>query len=419
MVMAKEGKRSSALDEVIKELYLCNKCGFCQTACKVYKTDLNESFSARGRVQLIKGVAEGRLPVDEGFRDAVNSCLLCQECAVACPSGVKPHELVVAARRYMQQTEGLPLDKKIILGTLADPFRRKLAFSTARFLRNNVSNRIEGFNELKGIDVRGMPIDKIGFIDQVPELNKAPASQGRVGFFVGCFINHSLAKTGHAIVKVLNKNAIDVVVPKKQLCCGTPQNAYGDFELAKKNARKNIRLFKDLDAVITGCGSCGAMLKKEYLHLFADEPDFLPEVEAFAQKIFDFSAYVLHEIKLDPDKFKVFNHKVTYHDGCHLARGLKITKEPRKVLKSIPRIEYVELREADRCCGAAGLFQSYFYEIAKDISRQKVQNIENTGADIVVTGCPACVHRIQGSLRLAGKEQKVVHLADLLADAHQ
>jgi len=417
--MAKGDKKSSSLDKVIEGLFLCNKCGFCQTACKVYKSDLNEAYSARGRVQLIKGVAEGKLPVDEGFKDAVNSCLLCQECTVACPSGVKPHELVLAARRYLQQTEGLPLDKRLILGTLADPFRRKLAFNVARILRDKVTNKITGFDDLKGIDVRGMPIDKTSFIDQTPEINDVPEAKATVGFFVGCFVNHSLAHTGHSIVKVLNKNDIAVVVPKKQVCCGTPLHAYGDFEQARKNAKKNIDLFKKFDAVITGCGSCGAMLKKEYLHLFADESDYLPEVEAFARKIYDFSEYIIHKIDLDVKRLKGFSHKVTYHDGCHMARGLKITQEPRTILKSIPRVDYVELREADRCCGSAGLFQGSFHEIAKDISRQKVQNIDDTAADIVVTGCPACVHRIQGSLRLAGKEQKVLHLADLLADSYR
>ncbi len=416
--MAKGGKKSSSLDEVLDGLYRCNKCGFCQTACKVYKSDLNESYAARGRVQLIRGVAEGKIQVDEGFKNAINSCLLCQECAVACPSGVKPHELVLAARRYLKQTEGLPIDKKLILGTLGNPFRRKLAFSTARILREKVANRIGGFDDFKGIDIKGMPIDKTSFIDQVPEISSVQGAKEKVGFFVGCFINHSLSRTGHSIVKVLNANDIDVVVPKKQVCCGTPQNAYGDFESAKKNARKNIEIYEEFDAVITGCSSCGAMLKNEYSHLFADEPDYLPEVEAFGRKVFDFSEYITKKIDLDTRIYKVFNHKVTYHDGCHMSRGLKITKEPRKILKSIPRIEYVELREADRCCGAAGLFQSYFYEIAKDISRQKVKNIEDTGAEIVVTGCPACVHRIQGSLRLAGRDQKVVHLADLLADVY-
>lgn len=417
--MAKDNRRDSVLDGVIEGLYRCNKCGFCQPSCKVYKTDLNESYSARGRVQLIKGVAEGKLPVDDGFRDAINSCLLCQECSVACPSGVKPHELVLAARRYLQQTEGLPLDKKLILGTLANPFRRKIAFGAARFLKEQVAGRIDGLEDYKGIDVKGLPIDKVSFLDQAREVNAVAQPKGRVGLFVGCFVNHSLAKTGHAIVKVLNANGIEVIVPKAQLCCGTPQNAYGELEMAKRNARRNIALFKGFDAVVTGCSSCGSMMRKEYLQLFADEPDFLPEVEAFAARVFEFSEYVARHVALDDRRFKIFNRRVTYHDGCHMSRGLNVRKPPRDLLRRIPRVDYVELREADRCCGAAGLFQSYFYEIAKEISRQKVKNIAATGADVVVTSCPACVHRIQGSLRLAGQEQEVMHLADLLAATYE
>ncbi len=412
--------KKTFLTDFEEALYKCNKCGFCQTSCKVYKTHLNEAYAPRGRNRLIKSVQNGTLSdEDPEFLDAINSCLLCQECSVTCPSGVKPHELVLAARRYLAIEKGLPISKRIALNVLANPNKRKMAFKAARAVCGSIISKIEGFDGFRGIDVKGMPISGVSFLDQATEVNTVPDAKKRLGFYVGCFINHTLPGTGHSIVKVLNKGKFNVIIPKDQVCCGTPQHAYGDYETAKKNARKTIKQFAEFDAVITGCASCGAMLKKEYVHLFSDEPDFLDEVQKFSSKVFDFSEFVVANMDLEYAGLKAIHKKVTYHDGCHMSRGQGVREQPRKILKSIPRLQYVEMKEADRCCGAAGLFQGYFHEFAENISRQKVNNIDDTAAETVITGCPACLHRIQGSLRLAGKKQKVVHIADLLAQAFE
>lgn len=407
------------LADVYEMLNRCNKCGFCHAACKSYKTNLGEPMVARGRVQLIKAVADGILEADEDYEAALNSCLLCGECAIACPSGVKPNELVLAARRDLKTRKGITgFAKSQALKTLASPRRLRLAFKSLKTFRSLVLDKLDGLDSFRGIDIKGMPVNQKPFLEQPLPAAANPEAPKRVAFFTGCMINHTLGQTGHSVVAVLGKTGCDVAVPREQVCCGLPQYAYGDFETAKRLAKTNIELFagQNADAIIVACATCGSMLKEEYRKLFKDEPAYLPKVEEFIGKVREFSQYLAAERKADDDWFKpVIPVKVTYHDPCHMVRYQKVTQPPRNLLKSIPRLQFVEMKEADRCCGAAGLVQAFFPDESNEITRQKIDNIENSGADIVVTTCPACIHRIQGALNLAGRRQKVVHLADLLA----
>lgn len=411
------------LNDVYEMLNTCNKCGFCLTACKTYKNDLREHLSPRGRIQLIKKLADGVIEPNKEYEDAINSCLLCGECAVACPSGVKGNELVMAARRDLKLRKGIkPFAKSFALKTLASPSRLEHGFNFFKGIGKGIINRIDGLDYFRGVDIRNMPVAQKPFLDQVPEHITVANPNKKVAFFVGCFLNHSLDGTAHSVVKVLTKNNCDVIVPKDQVCCGLPQYAYGDFETAKENARKTIETFlsKNTDAVLTACASCGSMLKDDYLKLFADEPNYLPRVKEFCNKVFEFSQFVQSEIELDKSQLKSHTAvKVTYHDPCHMVRHLKVTEQPRKVLKSIPRLDFIEMNEANRCCGASGLVQAFYHELSTDITRQKTQNIVDSGAEVVATSCPACMLRIQGGLNFAGKKQKVVHVADLLAKAYE
>lgn len=409
------------LADLYEMLNRCNKCGFCHAACKSYKSNLGETMVARGRVQLIKAVVDGSLEPDEYYEAAINSCLLCGECAIACPSGVKANELVLAARRDLKKRKGISgLAKSQALKTLASPRRLGMAFKSLKTFRSLVLDKIDGLDSFRGIDIKGMPVNEKPFLQEIPEVTGIANAQRRVAFFTGCMINHTLGQTGHSVVTVLNKAGCEVVVPRAQVCCGLPQYAYGDFETAKRLAKTNIDLFTDkkVAAIITACATCGSMIKEEYRKLFEDEPAYLPKVEEFIGKVREFSQFLVGDHNEYGSLFKpVIPVKVTYHDPCHMVRYQKVTQPPRALLKSIPRLQFVEMKEADRCCGAAGLVQAFFPDESNDITRQKISNIENSGADIVVTTCPACIHRIQGALNLAGKRQKVVHLADMLAKA--
>lgn len=409
------------LADVYEMLNTCNKCGFCHTACKTYKVNGAETNVARGRIQLIKAVADGKLEPDQAYEDAIMSCLLCGECAVACPSGVRGNDLVLAARRDLKLRKGIkPFAKSFALKTLANPKKLERGFKLFGGMGKSVLKKIDGMDYFRGVDIKGMPVAKKPFLEQVPEKITVQRPKHKVAFYVGCFLNHSMDQTAHSIVKVLTKNDCEVVIPKDQVCCGLPQYAYGDNETAKVNARKTIDTFlaKDAEVILSGCASCVAMLKEDYIKLFADEPAYMPKVQQFCDKVVEFSQYMA---KIGVDASQLHNSsavKVTYHDPCHMVRGIRVTKEPRQMLQILPRVEYIEMNEASRCCGASGLVQAFYHEISTDITRQKTKNIQNSGAEVVATSCPACMMRIQGGINFAGQNQKVMHVADLMAEAY-
>lgn len=410
------------LADVYEMLNTCNKCGFCHTACKTYKVDGAETKVARGRNQLIKAVADGKLEPNQEYEDAIMSCLLCGECAVACPSGVSSKELVLAARRDLKLKKGIhPFAKSFALKTLANPNKLERGFKLFGGLGKNTLKKIDGLDFFRGVDIKNMPVAQKPFLEQVPEKITVQQPKHKVAFYVGCFLNFSLDGTAQSIVKVLTKNDCEIVIPKDQVCCGLPQYAYGDFETAKVNARKTIDRFlaTDAEVILSGCASCVAMLKEDYLKLFADEPAYMPKVQQFCDKVVEFSEYMA---KIGVDASKLHNStqtRVTYHDPCHMVRGIGVTKQPRQMLQILPRVEYVEMNEASRCCGASGLVQAFYHEISTKITRQKANNIKNTNADVVATSCPACMLRLETGISLAGQNQKVMHVADLMAQAYE
>lgn len=410
------------LADVYEMLNTCSKCGFCHTACKTYKVDGSETKVARGRIQLIKAVADGKLEPDQDYEDSIMSCLLCGECAVACPGGVRGNDLVLAARRDLKLRKGIkPFAKSFALKTLANPKKLDRAFKLFGGMGKSVLKKVDGMDYFRGVDIKGMNVAKVPFLEQVPETITVKHPKHKVAFYVGCFLNHSLDQTAHSVIKVLIKNDCDIIIPKDQVCCGLPQYAYGDFETAKVNARKTIDTFlaKDAENIVVACGSCAAMLKEDYLKLFADDPAYLPKVQQFCSKVMEFSQYMA-KIGVDESKFHNSSPvKVTYHDPCHMVRGIHVTEQPRQMLKSLPRVEYVEMNEANRCCGASGLVQAFYHEMSTDITHQKALNIQASGADVVATSCPACIMRLQGGINMAGQKQKVMHVADLMAKAYE
>jgi glycolate oxidase iron-sulfur subunit len=405
------------LAEIYEKLNTCGRCGFCHGACKTYKKDGAEFYVARGRVQLIKALADGKIDSDHDYENVINSCLLCGECAIACPSGVKTHELVLAARRDYKLKKGIrPFLKSLILSSMTKPGRLKFGFNFFDGFGKNAMRRLDGMQFFRGIDVYTMPSSSNPFVAQAPEVVSVSAPKKRVAFFVGCFMNYAFVSTAHSVVKVLTKAGCEVTIPREQPCCGLPQYVYGDFESARAQAKKTIATFGKYDTIVTACGSCASMLKKEMLELFQDDPSYLPTVKAFSAKVFEFSELVSTlgiEEKLHSDSPQI----VTYHDPCHLVRYLKVTDQPRKLLKSVPRLQYNEMFEANRCCGAAGLVMVFYQELSTKITADKAANIINSGAETVATSCPACMLKINSGLKLKGSKVPVKHVADVLAEA--
>jgi glycolate oxidase iron-sulfur subunit len=256
---------------------------------------------------------------------------------------------------------------------------------------------------------------------QYPEA--IPPSTGpakmRVGFFTGCFIDFVDPAIGRSLIRVLGRHGVEVVFPKKQTCCGIPVFMSGDLEDGLDLLKINLEAFApfELDAIVVGCATCGTALKESYGTLVDGESkDRKDRVKTFSGKVMDISEFIIQKTQLTPSEKKAVQ-KVTYHDPCHLNRSQNVQSQPRKVLKNIPGVDLVEMRDPGRCCGGGGSFSFYNYELSKQISQRKVQDIEGTGASTVVTGCPGCMLQLKDQLGQKSSSVEVKHLIQVVDEA--
>jgi glycolate oxidase iron-sulfur subunit len=226
--------------------------------------------------------------------------------------------------------------------------------------------------------------------------------KGRVFYFTGCFTNYFAGGVGQAVVNVLKKLGLEIEIPSEQDCCGIAVILSGEEDLPLKNVEKNISMLTraEVDAVLVDCATCGAAFKKEYIALLKRKGMDTSQAEVLKKRTFDVMEYVAARIDDLPLSKNGFKNKIriTYHDPCHLVRAQGVSEAPRKILKALPQFEYVEMEEANACCGGGGSFQFDFPGVSKKITEKKIKNIRETGASVVVTGCPGCRVTIGGNM---------------------
>jgi glycolate oxidase iron-sulfur subunit len=403
------------------ELLRCLKCGTCLSVCPVYAETRYEPAAPRGRVALIDKVNKGELELSEVFRKKINLCLNCKSCVEACPSQVRADDLILCSRADLVQAGKFTFLERLIFrfllkrGRLLPPVARWATF--AGRLANKIlpeRNPLTLFLPFPdGWKERIYPrIARKSLRKRLPEVVTVKDPKMRVGYFFGCGTNLVYPEIGEAMVKVLTHNDIEVVIPKKQVCCGTSIYNSGDFETGIKHAKKNLQIFKDakVDCIVVNCASCGLTLKKEYKELLGVDFDI---------PVYDISEFLTKVIDMKKD-FKAPQKEIviTYHDPCHLNRGQDIKSEPRKILGQIPGVKFIEMKDADRCCGGGGSFHLKYYPISKGVMQKKLGNMESIDADFLVTGCPGCMMRFEETF-LQGKDKKgVKNTVQLLADAY-
>jgi glycolate oxidase iron-sulfur subunit len=343
-----------------------------------------------------------------------------------CPAGINADQLMLALRADLVRERGLSLPKKVAYRWLI-PYRQRFArlMKLAARFQHLLPEDEGGFKHLPSFlsflgEQRYVPhIASTSLIEQVPNVvSPAPGIEAKmkVGFFVGCIFNLIWPEIGKSIINFLVKNGVEVVIPKEQGCCGMPVSGGGDFETARILADNTISVFSDLDLVVTGCATCSSALKHYQIYL-ADNEERTKSYGEFSAKVRDLTEFLVDDLKLAESLYRTQygeGLRVTYHDPCHMARYQNITKQPRKILKSIKGLEFVEMEGADDCCGMGGAFSIYHYQLSQRIADHKIQSIKKTNADIVVTTCPGCMIQIQDGLLRHKIPQKVLHLAQLL-----
>jgi glycolate oxidase iron-sulfur subunit len=406
----------------------CMKCGLCQAVCPVFAETMNEGDVTRGKIALLENLAAEMIKNPEGVQEKLNKCLLCGSCAANCPSGVKVLDIFLKARVIVNTYMGLPAVKKAIFrGLLTKPalFNSLLDMAskfqgvftkTASEVIGSSCSRINApmIGERHFMPLAKAPLHKL----ETPRNTRPGKSGYRVAFFPGCVIDKVYPRVGQAVLKVLAHHEVGVYMPEGQACCGIPALASGDQDSYDKLVTHNLALFEKekFDYLVTACATCTTTLHEIWPLMAGNQSQRIRDrIQAMADKSMDINQFLMDVLKV-ATPINGSGTKVTYHDPCHLKKSLKVSDQPRALLKSSPKVEFVEMAEADYCCGCGGSFNLQHYDLSRDIGTRKRENIVASGAQVVATGCPACMMQMADMLSRHRDPVAVKHVIELYAE---
>jgi glycolate oxidase iron-sulfur subunit len=410
----------------------CIHCGLCLQACPTYVLFGTEMDSPRGRISLIRAAADGRIDFSGAFQEHIQLCLACRACESACPSGVQYGSLVEMARIAMEERRQPDLIERAVRWLALRQLMPRLPRlkSIARLGRLYQSLGLSALARHMGFLPERLKTME-GLLPPMPQhyadyRQPAPApgaQQGRVAFFYGCIQEAFLAQVNQATIRVLQANGYAVHFPPAQTCCGAAQLHLGEAALARQLARQNIDAFLQADAadgpfvaIINNAGGCGASLK-EYAHLLKEDPHYAEKARRFSALVKDISEFLVDHLNVIPGG--EVRARVTYADSCHLRHAQKVVDQPRRLLRSVPGIELVELKKPDQCCGSAGVYNIVQPQAANAILDRKMSDIAAAGVEIIVTSNTGCQMQLQYGVRKAHLPARVVHLVEILDQSYR
>jgi glycolate oxidase iron-sulfur subunit len=413
----------------------CMHCGLCLPTCPTYDATKLERNSPRGRIALMRAIADDRMEVTPSFGEEMYFCLGCLACMTACPAGVNYAELFEHARAEVESKGVLNnpqrgVIRKATLSWLFMDHGRLQMVGKAMQLWQDTG--LQGLLRKSGVtkllpkrlrELEAMtPTVQPKFSDELIE-TVTPATgtkRFRVALLTGCAQDLLFSDVNRDTAEVLARNGCEVYTPSNQHCCGSLHAHNGAWDLACELARKNLDQFPphQFDAIITNAGGCGSHLK-HYHKLLHDDPHYATAARDWDSKVKDIHEWLAKIGISEPKAEGQPKQTVTYHESCHLCHGQKISSQPRQVLRKIPGLQLVELPEASWCCGSAGIYNLTQPEMAGQLLERKVNHILTTGAATVATGNPGCLLQVQNGLRDRGVGIRVVHPITLLAEAYR
>ena len=392
----------------------CVHCGLCLPHCPTYQETGREASSPRGRISLMRGVAEGRLPLDRDVVDEMYFCLACRACESACPSGVRYGHLIEGMRaeidrRGARSRTSRFLQRFMLRRLVGSPRVLRAAFALLRlYQRTGIQQGVRASGILRPFP--GLR-DADAMLPAIPEPHRPPllvpaegVRRGRVGLLAGCVMPELFGPVNQATAWVLARNGFEVEIPSGQGCCGALHQHAGDPEAAERLCARNLAAIRidTLDAVVVNSAGCGAFLR--------DRGDL------FASKVRDVSEFLV-AAGIEPPERRL-ELRVAYDDPCHLLHGQRVESAPRELLRAIPGVELVDLPGTRDCCGAAGIYNFLQPEMSRRLMDRKVAAIRETAPDVVATGNPGCMLQLGAGIRAAGLPVKVAHPVELLASAY-
>lgn len=413
-----------------EETFSCVQCGYCLPACPTYLAFGTETHSPRGRIQLVKLAAEGKIEIKD-LEKPIDLCLGCRACETVCPTNVEYGKILDSAvdvlGEYRKQSQ-----------TVAERAVRKLVFKKA--LPNKRVLKLVGTGlQLYQITKADRFIRKTGIIDKVspslaameqitPKVEKprlrnhyyerpTKKTKLKIAFFTGCIMDTFFAKVNDLSMKLLQEAGCEVIVHKEQTCCGALHQHSAEKETAIMLAKKNIEVFEKLDCdfIVNAIGGCGAALV-EYHHLFSKDDPWHTRAMNFAEKNKDIS-YILSRLELPIHKN--MEMRVTYQPSCHLTNVQKVVNEPLELIKKISGLEFTAMRNQNLCCGSAGIYNIIHHEESMKILDMKMKTVNEVKPHVIITTNPGCHLQMILGVKREGLESKVSvkHIVEILAEA--
>ncbi|MCH6256162.1 (Fe-S)-binding protein [Puniceicoccaceae bacterium K14] len=412
-------------------LQQCIHCGMCLPSCPTYKETLVERHSPRGRISLMKAVAEKEIPLDKAFAEEMYYCLGCLACTSACPAGVDYANMFETARAEAEASEISTTTSRRIWRWLTLRFlfmgSRRLRLIGV-FIRLYQQLGLQSLARKSGVfkilpeNLQALepstPTISSRFSDsQIKDVEGNFANiRHRVGLLTGCVQDLAFSEVNCDTVTVLKENNCLVVTPRNQPCCGSLHAHNGELEQARVLARRTIDSFdiESLDAIISNSGGCGSHLK-HYGKLLKDDAAYSEKARLWDSKLKDIHEWLL-EIEFRPPPPLQSPISATYHPSCHLSHGQGIKTEPQSLLRKIKGLTLIPLKGADNCCGSAGIYNITHPKLSQKLQQEKVTSIKSTKAPVVLTANPGCHLQISNGLKHSS--QIVMHPVSLLAKAY-
>ncbi len=421
-VMLDNGRKEMAKDPLFSQVFRCVRCGACANVCPVYR--------------LVGGHKMGHIYIGaigliltyffhgtEKAKNLVQNCINCEACKDICAGGIDLPRLIKQVHTRIQDEEGHPLPS-LLLGKILR--NRKLFHTllrTAKWAQKPVAGN-DGFMRhlpmvfFKEHDFKALPtIAEVPFRDLWPKIRpQVDKVRFRVGLFSGCVQDFVYPEQMVAAVELFAEHGVDMSFPMAQSCCGLPVQMMGEMKSSRDVALQNLRAFEneDVDYIITLCASCGSHLKHNYPVLLGGDVKLKEKVASFTKKVIDLSSFIHDVLQVTPEDFEGDGTKATFHSPCHLCRGLGVHDAPRNLIKHAG-MDYLEAAEEDVCCGFGGTYSAKFPELSEQLLKNKLDNVEATGAEVLLTDCPGCVMQLRGGLKKRGSAVKVQHTVEAIS----
>jgi glycolate oxidase iron-sulfur subunit len=459
-----------AADRIRSVVKDCVHCGFCLPACPTYSLWGEEMDSPRGRIYLVGQLLDGA-PLTPATGEHFDRCLGCMACMTACPSGVQYDQIIAAAREWTEAgsnpfaagspdaaDDGIPnavvsgadgaagddagsggaeargavataprsvrdrVTRESIFALFPYPRRLRLATAPLRLLQRTGADRLIARTGLVGrlspaagqalrlapASARPMPSGR--FPERVAARGERRAV---VGMLTGCVQSVFFPRVNAATARVLAAEGCDVIIPRSQGCCGALSLHSGRAAEAASFARRTIETFEaaGVDAIVVNSAGCGSAMK-EYEQLLADSPEWAERAAALSAKVRDFAEF-LDALGPAAERQPV-EVRAAYHDACHLGHAQRITAAPRALLRGIPGLELVELRDAGTCCGSAGVYNLLQPDAAREFGSRKADSVADSGASLLISANPGCTLQISAEFAARGRSLRTAHTAEVL-----